>query len=428
MNINKFTLLLIDDVPSNLHSLSFMIRENFDNIKILTALNANEAIQLIMQHQVDLILSDVQMPEISGLELANYLNMLERTKHIPIIFITGKQYSKDYIQEAYKAGVIEYISKPIDDELLCAKLQVFIHIYKSKKQDKEELIHANINLKEQLKTFESMHELSKCYLENRKEHIKRLNNLITRDDSLLKYDNLDNLVYQSLIQNAIKNRTVFPVFQPIVNQQKETIKYEVLMRIESDNHIYKPKDFLKDSLKVEQYTQLTHIMLEKAFKIMDKCDKDFSINLSFSDICNKTIINIIKNELSKYPQLASRLILEILESEEITNYDLVNNFIHDFKKLDVRIALDDFGAGYSNFEHLINLDVDYVKIDSSLIKTIEDNKKSFILTKSIVDFAKDLNLKTVAEYVCSENIFKKLKSINVDEYQGYYFSYELKSV
>ena len=85
-----------------------------------------------------------------------------------------------------------------------------------------------------------------------------------------------------------------------------------------------------------------------------------------------------------------------------------------------KIAIDDFGTGYSNFEHILKLNVDYIKIDGSLIKGIQQDKKHKIIVETIVDFAKKVGSKTIAEFVSDEEIFKNIKEIGVDFSQGYF--------
>lgn len=87
-----------------------------------------------------------------------------------------------------------------------------------------------------------------------------------------------------------------------------------------------------------------------------------------------------------------------------------------------KVAIDDFGSGYSNFEHLLKMDIDFLKIDASIIKNIAKDESSYKITKTIIEFAKSLNLKTIAEYVENEEIFKIARSLGVDYSQGYYFS------
>ena len=140
--MEKFTILILDDVEENIYSLSLMIEDSFD-VEILTALNAQDAISLLMTKKVDLILSDIQMPDVDGFQFVDYIKNIEKTKDIPVIFITGIYDKDSYQKRGYDLGVIEYISKPIDNDLLTSKLKVFIKIFEEKKSSQEELNQAN---------------------------------------------------------------------------------------------------------------------------------------------------------------------------------------------------------------------------------------------------------------------------------------------
>ncbi len=87
----------------------------------------------------------------------------------------------------------------------------------------------------------------------------------------------------------------------------------------------------------------------------------------------------------------------------------------------VKIAIDDFGVGYSNFERLLEYQPDILKIDGSLIKNIDNNPLSFNIVETIVAFAKKEHILTVAEYVENEDIFNILNDLGIDYSQGYYF-------
>jgi len=140
--MDKFKILILDDIEENIYSLRLIIEDSFD-VKIYTALNAKDAISLLMSKNVDLILSDIQMPDIDGFQFANYVKSIEKTKDIPIIFITGI-FDKDlYKKKGYDLGAVDYILKPIDYDLMTSKLKVFIDIFTSKKNSKEELVQAN---------------------------------------------------------------------------------------------------------------------------------------------------------------------------------------------------------------------------------------------------------------------------------------------
>jgi len=137
-----FTVLLVDDIQQNLDALSMMILDEFE-IKILTSKSAQDAIAQLMVKDIDLILTDIQMPDIDGFEFAEYLKGLEQTKDIPLILITGIYNKAEYIQKGYDLGAVEYITKPINNELLTSKLKVYIKVYEEKLNDKKQLKEKN---------------------------------------------------------------------------------------------------------------------------------------------------------------------------------------------------------------------------------------------------------------------------------------------
>ena len=95
-------------------------------------------------------------------------------------------------------------------------------------------------------------------------------------------------------------------------------------------------------------------------------------------------------------------------------------FIKTVKALGSKIAIDDFGSGYSNYEYILRLNVDYIKIDSSLIKNIATDKNSQVLIETIVDFTKKLNIQTIAEFVHSKEVYDEVKKLKIDFSQGFY--------
>lgn len=148
---------------------------------------------------------------------------------------------------------------------------------------------------------------------------------------------------------------------------------------------------------------------------------EFSINLTIEDILNKEIKEFLYSMLNKY-NFGSKVVFEIVESESIENFEAVTSFISHVKNFGCKIAIDDFGTGYSNFVYLMKLTPDYIKIDGSLIKEIDSNIQAQIVVSTIVDFAKKMGIKTIAEFVETEIIFNKVKEMNIDYSQGYFFS------
>lgn len=234
----------------------------------------------------------------------------------------------------------------------------------------------------------------------------------------LNEDSSNSIEIVNLIKKAISNDLIVPFFQPIfLNDGK--VKYETLVRIVDENKTYSPALFLSIAQKIRYYHYFTKTVIEKSFKLFENRTEEFSINLSFEDIINNETIDFLENMLKKY-NVNNRLIIEILESENIDDFNILNNFIQRVKSMGVKVAIDDFGSGYSNFSYLLQMKPDFIKIDGAIIRNIHIDENSFLITQSLVDFAKKLNAKTVAEFISSKEIYEKAKSIDIDAFQGFY--------
>jgi len=237
----------------------------------------------------------------------------------------------------------------------------------------------------------------------------------------------NDMKWTKIIKKAIENKNIVAYYQPIIDKEQNILKYECLMRIIEDEVVHSPYLFLDIAKKVKLYPQLAKSIIKTAFIKAKESGLVININLSIQDIVNKDIVQMIENELQKN-NIAHLIIFELLESESITDYEKVISFISIVKNLGCKIAIDDFGSGYSNFGYLLRLKPDYIKIDGSLVKNIHTDKNSYLITKTINDFAHSLGMKTVAEYVHCEEVFKLLGEIGVDEYQGFHFSEPLKNI
>jgi EAL domain-containing protein (putative c-di-GMP-specific phosphodiesterase class I) len=105
----------------------------------------------------------------------------------------------------------------------------------------------------------------------------------------------------------------------------------------------------------------------------------------------------------------------------LRDYTLLEDFIMKYRNQGIQIAIDDFGTGYSNFAHILKIRPNYIKIDGSLIKNINTDKSSYELVRSIIDFSKALNIKIIAEFVHSADVYDiTVLELGVDEFQGFY--------
>ncbi|MFP4487565.1 MAG: EAL domain-containing protein [Campylobacterales bacterium] len=236
------------------------------------------------------------------------------------------------------------------------------------------------------------------------------------------YEN--NLLWAGKLKKAIEESRIVPFFQPIVNNSNlANEKYEALVRIiGEDGKVISPFFFLDIAKQTKQYLQLTQIMIEKSFEVFKDRSEEFSINLTMEDISNLKMKKFLFEKLDRHLDVAKRVVLELVESESIADYNEVIEFINVAKSKGCKIAIDDFGSGYSNFEYLIKLQADYIKIDGSLIKHINTQRESFVVVSTIVSFAKQMGIKTIAEFIEDENILRTVQELGIDYSQGYYFS------
>ena len=246
-------------------------------------------------------------------------------------------------------------------------------------------------------------------------------NQIIYDRSLeIEKDYEKNIFWTLKIKKALENNDIIPYYQAIYNLQTNKIeKYECLMRLNDSGKIVSPFFFLDIAKKSGQYLQLTKRMIDSSFEYFKDKDFEFSINFTFEDISNEEVSNYVIEKIKEL-NIGNRVVFEIVESEEIDDFNLINGFFCTIRELGCKIAIDDFGSGYSNFEYLIKLDADYIKIDGSLIKDVLVSKGNENIITMIINFAKDQGFKTIAEFVSSKEILEKVKYLGVDYVQGYY--------
>lgn len=251
---------------------------------------------------------------------------------------------------------------------------------------------------------------------------KRQKYLIYETSMNIEHEYEQNLKWSKRIKDAIENDRIEPLFQPIVDTKtSKIVKYEALMRmIDEKGEYLSPIHFLELAKKNKLYPKLTKIIIEKTFEIFKNIDAQVSINLSVHDVLNEDVYSTIIEKLNEY-KLGDKIVFELIESDGIENYKEVIEFINEVKKTGAKISIDDFGTGYSNFEYIMKLKVDYIKIDASMIKDIDKNLNSQMVTETIIDFARKMNIQTIAEFVHSQSVFDVVKEMGIDFAQGYFF-------
>ena len=528
-NLKNITVLYVED-EKDLREVTSSILQSFTKNQYIAA-NGQEGYELFLKHnsEIDLIISDINMPILNGLEMIKKIKDIN--KNVPIIVTTAFS-NKEYLLEAIDIGVDKYVLKPVDVSKLLQAMSQSLNYHELKDLYLDSLTNlSNRNkLKKDLK--DSASELMALFdiddfiatndlfgevigdkilkefaskmrnyfdgnefllyrIESDKFAVVPKNKMDTKDffnickDFLEKVENEpfliddneidinitigiaqgdgseaykytkriisyarktfqkimiyddsynihisfeENIKWIKQLKQGFKDNLLKAYFQPIVDTQtKEVIKYEALIRyIDHDGKEFSPYSFLHIAKKTKLYSNIIKVILEDSLKLIKNKNKRVSINISYDDILNEKTTKYIYNYLDENIDFASNIEFEILESEEISDFDLVDIFIDNVSRYGCKVGIDDFGSGYSNFHLLSRLDIDFIKIDGSLIKNIDQSKDLEIIVKTISNIAKEFDIKTVAEFVANEHIYNKVKELNIDYSQGYFFDKPLK--
>ena len=243
------------------------------------------------------------------------------------------------------------------------------------------------------------------------------------ENSYIEQQYYHNQIMSRTIESALYNDTVIVECQPIydISGQGARIKYyEVLVRLIDENGKKRyPGEFLDIAKKISLYNDITKKVIEHVFRLVERFENvGFSMNLSSSDITNESIRELIEKKL-RVCSSPERVYFEILESEGVDDYNIVNDFINKVRAYDCKISIDDFGSGYSNYYRILELDIDTIKIDGSIIKKLPFDQNARYLLQTIIDFAARQGYNVVAEFVSSEEILAEIKKFGIKYAQGF---------
>jgi len=219
-------------------------------------------------------------------------------------------------------------------------------------------------------------------------------------------------------------------FQPIINTQSgsrnDTSYYEILIRLrDADNRLLPPGAFLPAAERYGLMVLIDKWVVKTYFSWLSKNPKhcshlqQCSINLSGQSLSDHSLQSFIFEQLELHKVPANKLCFEITETAAIANLSDALKFMAKMHAIGVKFALDDFGTGMSSFSYLKELPIDTIKIDGSFIKDVLTDKIDLSLVSAIVDISKNMQKKTVAEYVESDEILACIRELGVDFAQGY---------
>ncbi|MCX6076747.1 MAG: bifunctional diguanylate cyclase/phosphodiesterase [Campylobacterales bacterium] len=227
----------------------------------------------------------------------------------------------------------------------------------------------------------------------------------------------------ALLIDAVANNRIVPYFQPIqtASTRKNEI-HELLMRIEIDGKVIPAYEFIEVAESMSMINRMDLINIENAFiKIKEeKYQGILFINLSPKSLIVGNYADSITQLIKQYDISKDCIVFEITERETVKNFSVLEKFVLNLKMAGYKFAIDDFGSGFSSFHYIKKFPIDYLKIDGEFIININKDEKDRAFVYSILTLAKELNVKTVAEYVEDEEIVKTLREMGVDYLQGFH--------
>lgn len=406
-----------------------------------------------------------------GFDFAN--EVIKKIKNRVSLLEDNRKFKLYYLEESRFAITLRKEKNNKNDFILPLKNHIENHTYDIYSNVIKKNINVNISITIGYSFEESIDVIDQAELALTNAKYKNTYFLEFKEDDKANLEKKS--IFLDKINRAISQEIIKPNFQPIVDKDGNIRKYEALGRIidpDTEEIIY-PDYFLPVLQKIGNYEKFTKIMISEVLKCLDDLNCEVSINLSYQDIVNDEIVQFIEEEFKKH---RNKITIELLESENFGSISKVVEFCKKMKSLDVQIAIDDFGSGYSNFSDLVDLEVDIIKIDRSItekviegleeesienaieflklntnknkdnIKNIENNfnkkntlKKVDKVLKSIINLSRELNCKIVIEYVeDDEYINKYIKKVckeqkdiklfeyledkyKLDLYQGYKF-------
>ncbi|MGN0669434.1 MAG: EAL domain-containing protein, partial [Oscillospiraceae bacterium] len=252
-----------------------------------------------------------------------------------------------------------------------------------------------------------------------------------RSIPLVRYDKISDSVIDTteeihilqVLRDALSEERVIPYFQGIYdNDEKRFGLYESLMRIaDKDGKIYYPDKFLPVAKKYNLYELLSVVMVKKVMKMFIASDVRVSINLNVRDLYDREMIKVIFGNLDK-AQHPENFVFELVETEAVTDYCYLKQFADRIHEKKARIAIDDFGSGFSNLLHILRIDADYLKIDGEIIRMINDDEKIMQFVGFLSSWWRERHKQVIAEYVENAEIQEKIEKMGISFSQGYFFS------
>lgn len=237
----------------------------------------------------------------------------------------------------------------------------------------------------------------------------------------------EKLTWLARIRSALEQDRFLLCLQPILDFRRSQVsRYEVLLRLVGEGgEIISPGAFLEVAEQFGLIRDIDLLVIQKAIRLLEGLgslcpDLVLEVNLSGKSITDPAFLDLIRRETAARSIDPARLIFEVTETAAVANLDDARRFLEGLKSLGCGCGLDDFGIGFSSFNYLKHLPVDYLKMDGAFIRNLAQSAVDRHLVKAMVEVAHALGKETIAEFVGDEATLRLLREMGVDYAQGYY--------
>jgi diguanylate cyclase (GGDEF)-like protein len=221
----------------------------------------------------------------------------------------------------------------------------------------------------------------------------------------------------------MEEKRVIPYFQPMVaTGSRAIVCHEVLCRIEIEGRIIAAAEFIEIAEKLSIISKLDNILMEKVFAKMKETSYNglIFINLSPKSLIVKNFVPMVIGLARDYDIKHDQVVFEITERETVKNMTLLESFVCDLKTEGFKFAIDDFGSGFSSFQYIRRLPIDFVKIEGMFVRNMLNDPRDMAFVKTLSMLASEFGIQTIAEYVENEDLLNAVHDLGIDYAQGYH--------
>jgi diguanylate cyclase (GGDEF)-like protein len=234
----------------------------------------------------------------------------------------------------------------------------------------------------------------------------------------------ENLAITEMLQTAMRKKTLCLHFQPLVDTRtRAPAFYECLLRAYDENgRILQAGSFLPIAEKMGLVRSIDRMVLDLVIAELEgQPNVHLAMNISGLSTTDPSWLRTLTAHVQRHSAIAQRLLVEITETTMLHDLKETIRFVAALREMGVRVALDDFGAGYTSFRHLQELNVDMVKIDGSFVKVLGQNPNARLFVQTLQSFADGLGLKTVAECIETADLAELAAGYGIHYLQGWHF-------